>query len=74
MAKPKIRRATHSPISPKDRLAYASLCVEYLGTALDYARSAGAPYMVKRLESAMASARGAVRNAGYRVTREQMER
>jgi hypothetical protein len=60
-----------SALRPRDRAAYLGLCLTYLDTALDYAKKAGAPSVVKRLQLARRSAYGAKRNAGYRVTRAQ---
>ncbi len=49
----------------------ARRCVRLLRQALGEAKDAGAPYTVERIRLALSSAYGAVRNAGYRVTRER---
>jgi hypothetical protein len=54
---------------PEYRRHHAEAAVVTLKNALTHARAAGAPYTVERIKLALSSARGAVRNAGYRVTR-----
>ena len=55
------------------RAGYYQACAEYcvidLQRALAHAVNAGAPYTAARIRAAISSARGAVRNAGYRATR-----
>jgi hypothetical protein len=57
-----------STARPEYRRHKAEKALAALLTALHEAREAGAPYTVERIKLAVASARGAVRNAGYRVT------
>lgn len=71
--KPKIRKVLSRPYQPSFYESQAKKCVGHLQEALTHARIAGAPYTVKRIEAALSSARGAVRNAGYRVTRAERE-
>lgn len=52
----------------------AEHCLKHLRRALEAAKAAGAPCTVKRIRFAISSARGAVRNAGYRVSREEARR
>ena len=56
---------------PNLRLYCAGQVVDHLESALIFAKKAGAPYTTERVRLALSSARGARRNAGYRVTREK---
>ncbi len=66
-----VRRAKH-PYQPSYHLNRAQLALGALQGALQLAQEAGAPYLCQRIRLAISSARGAVRNAGYRVTRARL--
>lgn len=67
--RPKIRKMPQRYYPPTYYLAEAECCVRALQAALGHAQAAGAPYTLARVKLALSSARGAVRNAEYRVTR-----
>lgn len=64
-----VKLVKQRPYQPSYYETQARRCVSMLQQALGHAREAGAPYTVERIRLALSSARGAVRNAGYRVTR-----
>jgi hypothetical protein len=67
--RPKIKRIGARPYQASYYRSRAGVCVSYLQAALTAAQEAGAPYTIARIRLALSSARGAVRNAGYRETR-----
>jgi hypothetical protein len=61
------QRVTHRPYQPSYYHAEAQYALSLLQSALIHAKAAGAPCTVARIRFAISSARGAVRNASYRV-------
>jgi hypothetical protein len=69
VSKKGVRRLPGYSPRPEYRQSQARKALEALQVAHDHAKAAGAPYLLKRIKLARASAYGAIRNAGYRVTR-----
>lgn len=63
------RRIHPGALRPEFRLSQARECVFALRDAREHARLAGLGFTLPRIDRALNSARGAVRNAGYRVGR-----
>ncbi len=65
----KRNRRDETPAEASQAESAAVYALQHLQTALAMAKEAGAPKLSARIRLAISSAKGAVRNAGYRVTR-----
>lgn len=71
LSRPMVKKPKSRPYQASYYRSQAQQVVKLLMQARACAQAAGAPYTEARIRLALSSARGAVRNAEYRMAREQ---